>query len=89
MKYTKGPWKVIPQTDKTSAAIVTDGPINFLIAFTRPELGALYPNAHLIAAAPEMLEMLIEIDELEYRGTNQKLLALIKKASCEGLSPDG
>jgi hypothetical protein len=62
-KHTEGPWKV--SYDGPSNPIVTSGQpfdIVCLVQNTR-EPDASEPNAHLIAAAPDMLEALKAIQQ--------------------------
>jgi len=66
-KHTPGPWALEPASMGFGGVYGPDGEIVFALAYARPDErpeAECEANAHLIAAAPEMLEALREA--LEY-----------------------
>ena len=77
-KHTEGPWQVVASTDEADLYDITPaGSAGGVVAIAYFE-----PNAKLIAAAPEMLDLLREVAEntvsLELRS---KVYAVIDKAT--------
>lgn len=85
--HTKGPWTIVKrnaerQVDTRGKSISVDT----LEGITIAELGAGVDNAHLIAAAPELLELLKDIEEILNFEEHPAIIATIKKmiAKAEG-----
>lgn len=62
LKHTPGPWNYIPPIDDDDDVLIIDKRRQWIATLT-PRIGILdnEANARLIAAAPEMLEKLIEL----------------------------
>ena len=81
-KHTPGPWQIVSHSTAGQVAIATQGPMPSVYCIGKDKEA----NAHLIAAAPELLDALehavFELEEKTgvYTGDFQ---ALIKKAKGE------
>lgn len=61
-KHTPGPWKVCPVFADLNIGIVA-GSDQWLLNVTGKDIVIAEANARLIAAAPEMYELLVEVKE--------------------------
>jgi hypothetical protein len=82
MSYTSGPWVVTRGAAGDPFSI--EGP-TVTVAHAKLANGAAEANAHLIAAAPELLEALIALTEHDTLDAYEKAIAAIAKA--EGRKP--
>ena len=79
-QHTPGPWRCMPISESGWVDIVADDPTRsaFIVASTRHEHAE--DNARLIAAAPELLEVVLDILS-DYKGiVNQGLYSLAEAA---------
>ena len=90
MSYTKGPWNVSTNQDEMSVVceLHTSGLAHFLITKTDVELGDIFDDANLIAAAPDLYEALNSIientlPEIISVKTYSQCVAALKKARGE------
>ena len=60
MKHTPGPWKILPGNEQCIGGTVISGANDYHVA-TATRTPEECANAHLIAAAPELLEALRDI----------------------------
>lgn len=80
MEFTKGKWEIKKYSNVTNLWIKGDEPVCTINSSTDEEAKA---NAQLIAHAPEMLEMLIDILEQENitQSAHDEIQQLITKAT--------
>lgn len=86
MKHTQGPWTVKKTRDECFYIESGDAPIADVHEWTgsHENLEASKSNAYLIAAAPEMLDMLEKLSHLHESGQwHNEVEKLIKKAKGE------
>lgn len=100
MRFTPGPWKRYERTDGGLVVTTQKGlsPVSIANVVIRRDLHEFQANAHLIAAAPDLLDVLIELKEwidcldppftqdLEWPETEEKLKAALAKARGEAQS---
>lgn len=90
--HTKGPWRVVPYGDGDSLVICSDEGGEWRICFMATHGGtasvwrAIQANARLIAAAPELLSLVEDIEESltadgTYRLLREACRAAIAKAT--------
>ena len=80
MEHTRGPWSA----GKTWQVYDGKGRVVAYASSTTPStMEEVDANVRLIAAAPEMLEFLLDIQKFDWRGRHDKLDAIIKKAKGE------
>jgi len=70
--HTPGPWKLIPRSDGKAAFIMNESGEIIIADSVRIEYDYEKANAHLIAAAPEMLA---ELQRLYNIDTDQQVLS--------------
>tara|TARA_R100001594_G_scaffold128230_1_gene166359 strand:- start:235 stop:501 length:267 start_codon:yes stop_codon:yes gene_type:complete len=82
--HTPGPWVLRPNTDNQTAAIepskelLAQGRGGIAHVYKKDPLEEGYANQQLIAAAPDLLEALVEM--VETQQVSSKAFAAIKKA---------
>lgn len=81
MKHTPGPWKIIDHGEDTISitdAVQDEGVCVVGSAYERTTIKA---NAKLIAAAPELLDALVNCLDMLEAGDREQVVALIAKAT--------
>jgi hypothetical protein len=87
-KHTPGPWEPLNDSGYSNAQVFIDG---YYLDVPGEDRATRHANAHLIAAAPELLQALEACAEREYNGFEpdnqsahyQRIMAAIRKAKGE------
>jgi hypothetical protein len=78
MNHTPGPWRV--ETERAYIQIVPADNVSICELWRRGNPELEMANARLIAAAPKMLEILLELQDIVFLTRNNELHTLIDKA---------